>query len=127
MSNLIIAMSIGYEYETIKYFINSLNRTTFTNTLIIISDKEIKINGLNFNLIYEIVDFSKIPLKLNSPINWRHYLYKSIVDKYDKVEKIALMDIRDVIFQSNPFDIFNEDLLQCAMEDNSIDNCPRLL
>jgi hypothetical protein len=125
MSNIIVTTTIGYDFDTIKTFLNSLNSTSFKDRLIIIDEKiiDFDISNYNFEIIWEIVNKDDVPFKFIHNCNYRVFFYRKILDKYPDFDYIIFSDTRDVFFQINPFDFLNGDYIHCAMENNKIDNC----
>lgn len=57
--------------------------------------------------------------------NYRYFLfYDYLLKNPGRFANVLLTDIRDVVFQRNPFDIITTDALYVALETSIIDGCP---
>lgn len=126
-NNIIIAASINYRKEQINPFIQSLNQF-FEGTLVLFTNKSYNYKKLNYSIIeinpfvsYSNSIYGKI--KTRSANNIRFFWYKEFLKNYSSYNNILLTDIRDVVFQKNPFEFVQNKIL-VAQEDNCILNCP---
>lgn len=120
MENCIISTSIGYNYKHIEVFINSID---FKCDLILFTDKHFRLNGhKSLNVIQINVKKIKLPVKynLNTPNNIRLLWYMYYLKSNPNYKNIMLSDIRDVFFQSNPFDLITDDKMIVAEENIDI-------
>ena len=126
--NLIIGIVKGYDFETIAPFILSLRKTNFKGDLVLFtSGIDKKTNNLLQKYGVKLIPFEKDYHYIKSPNNHKlpkkcssemspncsryvmYYLY--LLKNKQKYSKIMLADVRDVIFQLNPFDFdFNKKL-----------------
>lgn len=126
---VIFCLALNYKWNNVKYFILSLNRTSYNGHVILLVEENSTLISmrlsLNFNISFIFVTrrypyISKNNIHYNIDINkantvmikfhkfsftvYRHIIIKLWLDEYLYLFKYyALIDIRDVIFQSNPF------------------------
>lgn len=139
--NLILTIAENYNYEKIKPFVESLQNTGFNGDLVIFC------HNLDKNAVKKLkekkvtlVEYKKNPIRLNlskeKKINfilskklhifqYRHILYYLFLKKYShKYKNVFLTDIRDVIFQKDPFDFNLGNKLNVFLEEEKIKDCP---
>lgn len=138
--DLILGIVDNYNFFKIERFFRSLFKTNFNGHVCIFigpnTDQSVVTNlsKLGVELISYQNQFPYIhaphPDNFNSlpdPIhiwNFRHFLYYDYLLKNEgKFRNILLSDIKDVIFQVNPFDFPLIDSLYVAMERQSIADC----
>lgn len=118
--NLIIATAAGYKFDQIELFLKTLNYF-FDGELLLLTDQKFRLPLYNFKT--RIGDISSdyfrhsVPFSLNSPNNRRLYFAKKFINDNTQYRKIFLTDIRDVIFQEDPFNALINEKLQVAVED----------
>ena len=136
MKNLIIGVIKNYNFRDVKPFVSTLMKTGykgevvfFCNNVSIESQDKLRKHGvtcINFGISYPYVEkqysadigilpksFSK-QLHLFSLRQILYYLYLNNCGK--KYENIMLTDVRDVIFQKDPFDFIINGNLCCTLE-----------
>lgn len=108
--NLILTSMINYKWKDIEPFFLSLEKANIKNYECIVwvynIDKYTKIKIKQYAKIIDIDNkFIKTMKKNNYFITeWRHILYKDFLkNNKEKYDKVLLVDIRDVIFQSDIF------------------------
>lgn len=105
--NAVIGIATGYGFEELKPFFTSLRLSGFRGrALLLAGNLEPATKALLGRLGAEILAFS-YPAE-NAPslvVNGRFYLYRRLLaDLAGEVDNILLTDIRDVVFQADPFD-----------------------
>jgi hypothetical protein len=122
MKNVILTAAIGYNYSQINNFIKSIK---FPCDLVLFCDRDYKINN-HFVGDIKLINVKKNPIiikwDLNTPNNIRLLWYKKYLEENIDYNKILLTDIRDVVFQSSPFDLVNDSRLVVAKEDVLLKN-----
>lgn len=121
--NLVIGLAIGYNVEKIQNFILSL-RQYYSDAVLFVLDKE-------NNEVLEFFDKNNIhSIILDEPVNLqiigfeRWQIYKDMINEYfPDVENILTSDVRDVVFQGNPFDHFTDAELEFSTEPLKIGEC----
>ena len=106
--NLVLGAIYGYDWEKVKHFVISLRKhykgkVGFIVDQNIINNEELKQKLLDTYDIDLIVYEEK--LQSNHEIqNNRFELYSDIINEYyNDIEKVFITDVRDVIFQDDPF------------------------
>jgi len=111
MRDLVIGAVSNYNYDEIKYWVNSLNSCGFTGEKVLlcynIKDEVIEIlNSKSINTIKINDDGKDILVK-------RFYHYWIILNrlqKYENFRYVISTDVRDVIFQKNPSEWLEKNL-----------------
>ena len=104
--NLVLGAIYGYDWDKIEHFVVSL-RKHYDGKVAFIIDQQVEDNTkLKNQLAYFNIDTYLYNVKLNSNHeiqNNRFELYSNIIEKYTEVDKVFITDVRDVLFQSDPF------------------------
>jgi hypothetical protein len=106
MNNVVIGTALNYGVEHIKNFVLSFRKYNTVDDIILIYRKNdiAKIGDFIQKHNVKVVDFEpydKVPIHV---VASRFLKYLDIVDQFKDYKNILLADIRDVFFQSNPFD-----------------------
>ncbi len=118
--NLIIAIASGYKFEQIELFLKTLN-DYFSDELLLLTDQKYKLPSYRFKI--ELGDIQSdyfqrsVPFPFNSANNRRLYFAKKFINDNKQYQNIFLTDIRDVIFQEDPFNAIINEKLQVAVEE----------
>lgn len=120
--DLIIGTAINYQINDLKNFINSFRHFNSDAKVILLTGS---INDeTNDYLLKNNIDFfpiSNINTSWSKLVNKRFLIYLSILkSSFFKFNNIFVTDVRDVLFQSNPFQSLPTDYLYFALEDESI-------
>lgn len=121
--NLVIGLAIGYPVEKIQNFVLSL-RQYYDGNVVFITDSEDQAMMQFFNThdIYSIVLEEKVNVGLIGFERWS--IYRDVINEYfSDVENILTSDVRDVVFQGNPFDHFTDAELEFSTEPLKIGEC----
>jgi hypothetical protein len=131
--NLILTISDNYNFFHLSRFFLSLFKTSFRGKAVLFAGShtgEQSIKALQ-RMGVEVIRYAPAFPYINTPhpnnfqklpdpihiYNFRHFLYYDYLLKYgDNFEKVLLTDVRDVIFQRDPFDFTMHDALYVAME-----------
>ena len=137
---LILGTAMGYNFEHLKPFIFSLKKSGFQGDLCLFVSKLdrntyslLQKSGVQLIPFKEEYPFTK-KFRISDdlfPENFfhskisvkylRYILYYLYLSKYrSKYSKILITDVRDIIFQRNPFDFDFKDGLCCFIEDNHV-------
>ncbi len=138
MADLILGTVRNYSYSQIKPFLDSLFRTDFSGQVVFF------VSGLSQTAMrhlrergVELIPFSKnypflldyndvlpdlgLPIKYSLPLSLcteRFVMYYLYLNRYgQKYNRVMLTDVRDVIFQRNPFAFNDNDCLSVFLED----------
>lgn len=101
MKNLVIGTALNYDEENVKPFVLSLRKYYQDDVIFLISNASE--NFINFLKQYKITTY-KIPNSRNQDeiCSMRHKYYEKIVSE-NEFKNVLLSDVRDVIFQKDPF------------------------
>jgi hypothetical protein len=121
--NLIMGMAYNYDHEKIDIFVKSL-RQYYDGKIVLVT------GPLNDRMQKYFDDHNLISYEVDEEVNTsllffiRWNLYKHIIEEYfPDVENIILSDIRDVVFQDNPFDHLSGKDLDFSPEPEMLRNC----
>lgn len=126
--NLILSIITNYPYKKVKPFIDTLNMTKFDGDLVFfydnISSKTIKLLLKNGAKLISF-DSKEYESKGLSVVRARFLLYRNFIEKNkDKYGLVFITDVRDVVFQSNPFDFKSYSKINFFLEEEKIKNSP---
>jgi hypothetical protein len=137
MRDLILGIINGYAYYEIRRFMVSLRQTNSSAHLCLFAGPAIgsgtrqKLRRLGAEVVDYAEDFPFIrephpdaPASLPSPIyifNYRHFLYYDYLLKHGGAYRnVLLTDVKDVVFQADPFGFQVADAVHVAMENTNI-------
>lgn len=106
MSNVVIGTALNYSVEHIKNFILSFRKYNISDDIILIYRQNDVHAISDFIQKYNVklVDFTPYDTLPIHVVSSRFLKYLDIVNHFKEYDRILLADIRDVFFQSNPFD-----------------------
>jgi len=122
--DVILGMAAGYDIKTLQPFLRSLIESEYKGRIVFF------VNSIdNETTTYlrqhsiELCFFGQGDIPLASQ---RFFLYKQFIEQDPRISQIMITDVRDVIFQCNPFTVCNDDKLYCFEEDRSmtLSTCP---
>lgn len=121
--NLIMSLATGYTVDQIQNFVFSL-RKYYNGQICVITDVRTP-EFLDFLTKYSIDNFilnEQVHFAQVGLLRWK--LTKHVLEtQYPDIENIILSDIRDVIFQGNPFDFLSGKSLDFSVELKRIKEC----
>lgn len=127
--NLVLGAIYGYDWEKVKHFVISL-RKHYDGKIAFIIDESIRKDTsmmIKFNEYDIHTHLYEEKLSSNHEIqNNRFELYPTIINEYySNVERIFITDVRDVIFQDDPFvnEFADKQELEFYYEPELIGNC----
>lgn len=117
-NDLILGTAVGYNVDTIRPFIVSLLTSGYHGRIVLFLEDPC--NDTARFLRKHSVEIR--PYKTSHfPINiWRFFLYLQFLKQEHSIDRIMITDVRDVIFQDDPFVICTDDKLYCFEEDRSM-------
>jgi hypothetical protein len=124
MNNVILGTAVGYDISAIQAFILSLMKSKYKGRVVLFVDD---LNNDTAKYLREkkvdIHSFGSIILPINIQ---RFFLYKRFIEQEHHISHIMITDVRDVIFQDDPFTFCNGNNLYCFEEDKSMTlaSCP---
>ena len=109
MKDLIIGCSTGYKWDTIKYWVNSINQSGFTGDRVMImmnADKETvdRVTDTGFKVIgFKRDEQGNLVYQSNIMVHVERFLHIYNYLSQNEYRYVITTDVKDVIFQSNPF------------------------
>lgn len=136
--NLVLGYCSGYNYHQVSPFVESLTKVIGSDRIVFFVScldsrtiKRLRSKGIELifhSAVYpyfeDISPYRKdVPAELKdkhlSPNSLRYILYRAFLKSLaGKVDWILHSDTRDVVFQSNPFQYYNQEGLYCFLEDS---------
>jgi hypothetical protein len=128
--NLVMGLAANYNKEKIFSFVTSLRNSGYADDVVLLT------TCLDEETISFLKYWNVIPVKCWQSLfsylhmqSFRHiayYDYLSNLPPEGCYKRIFLTDVRDVVFQENPFDVIPEDNITFFLEDRhlSIGSCP---
>jgi len=117
-----MSAAYGYDVNSLKPFVYSLRKYYDDKVVFVI--KELTDELEKFFVEYHITHITLSGLNQNNDIQWMRYsIFSSILQQYD-VERVFISDVRDVVFQNDPFINTNIDYdVEFFEEPEKIRNC----
>jgi hypothetical protein len=118
MRDLIIGCSTNYDWDKLKYWINSINQSGFTGEKVLVlmnCDREtcIKVNEAGFKIIGfkqdedgNLVHESKLMVHVERFL----HIYAFLKQNQEKFRYVITTDVKDVVFQKNPSDWIHDSI-----------------
>ncbi len=127
MSSLILTTAFGYESWQADLFLRSIP-DSFSGDIVVFCDRKIALSSVAGHCKVVTAEshpqFFQKKLNLNSSNNSRYLFYKNYLDQLQSPpEEILLCDLRDVVFQENPFHGLGDGLLHVAAEPIGLAEC----
>jgi hypothetical protein len=111
MKDLIIGNASGYDWDQLKYWINSIKKSGFEGDVVIVGtdmtkktiDKLTSV-GVQLELYGEATDDGGIKAHRNGVphVERFFYIWNYLNNNRDKYDRVIATDTRDVVFQTNP-------------------------
>lgn len=126
--NLILGLAAGYHYGDVRPFLASLDREAYAGDLVLfVSETTRDIERIRAHGT-ELAPMTRRPGLEDVPCNGlRYFLYLDwLADCGREYDRILICDVRDVVFQADPFAFAWPDGVSCALEDPSatVGSCP---
>lgn len=126
MANLVLGASFGYSPNQIEVFVKSLRKHYSDPVMLVVDSLS---NGLeeffnNYNISSYIHPINLTNIRPIEIFSIRHRCYRSILEyNFLDCEKILISDVRDVLFQGNPFSHNINTKLEFFLEPKQIKDC----
>lgn len=119
--NLVLGAAGGYNIEEVQTFICSFRKSNPYDDIILLTDDHINSDLQSFFKDYAVktAPFLKTDFKDTVINNSRFIEYIDIINQND-YKNILLTDVRDVVFQANPFDNLPDSYLYLFSEDPGV-------
>lgn len=123
MNNLVLGTAFGYSVDKIKPFVLSLRRY-YTGTIVFLVNELTPETDKFFQEqeIYTYIPDRPITKEYGNVARFRHYL-DCIEENFADIDNIFLTDIRDVVFQSDPFANYPVKSIEFFAEPELFKNC----
>ena len=125
--NLILGLAAGYHLGDVGPFLRSLSLTGCESRCVLfVSDTTRDLDRMAA-LGAEIVPSVRTAALDNVPYNaLRYFLYRGMLRREDDFDRVLLTDVRDVVFQTDPFAFSWPDGVNVVLEDPSValGECP---
>ena len=125
MRDLILGATFHLEERQLTPFLDSLQETEFTGEVVFfVSENESQISRfLREEKQIRVCTFDEKSYSM--PIHaFRYFLYRDFLEAFaNKYDRVMIADVRDVLFQRDPFDFDMSDL-NVFLEDVIIGQCP---
>lgn len=125
-NNLILGLAAGYHYGDVRPFLASLDRAAYTGDLVFfVSDTTRDQKRMSEHPV-TLLPLTRGPGQEQVPYNGlRYFLYRDWLETCGTIyDRILISDVRDVIFQSDPFAFKWADGLNATLEDATVGGCP---
>jgi len=125
---LILGLAAGYHYGDVRPFLSSLEQSGYQGECVLfVSDTTRDLERMREHAV-TVIPLERPESLAHLPYNaLRYFLYLDYVNGSDKkYDRILVSDVRDVIFQRNPFDFPWSDGINCTLEDKrmTLGMCP---
>lgn len=122
MTNLVLGAAIGYKLDKIKPFILSL-RKHYHDKVILLIDKvdEESRSFFNENNIQPVLPSEYLDPKISYVIRFNYFL--QILKNEKQINNVFISDVRDVVFQEDPFERYMNNDLEFFAEPEFIGKC----
>lgn len=116
---LVLGLAAGYHAGDVRPFLRSLGAVGFSGQCVLFVSPTTRGTDEMQRLGARVVQFERPAEMSHVPYNaWRYFLYLDFLRAApERHERILLTDVRDVIFQRNPFALPWEDGLHVMLED----------
>ena len=126
--NLILGLAAGYHYGDVRPFLASLDRVAYAGDLVLfVSETTRDLDRMQQHPV-TLVPVERAPGLTTMPYNGlRYFLYRDWLASCGRTyDRILISDVRDVVFQLDPFAFDWPNGLNCTLEDRSVTvgGCP---
>lgn len=118
MEDLIIGCSTNYNWDTLKYWVNSINKSGFKGKKVLIAlncDKDTaqKVSDAGFTVVgYNQDDAGNLIYNSNIPVHVERFLHIFNILAQNEFRYVITTDVKDVIFQKDPIPFVEQSLFQ---------------
>ena len=127
-NNCILGLAAGYHYGDVRPFLLSLDRVGYTGRRVLFVSETTRDLERMAEHDVTIILLKRSEELAHVPYNaLRYFLYLDFLKQYvEPFERILISDVRDVVFQRDPFGFSWLDGINCTLEDRrvSIGQCP---
>jgi len=118
--DLIIGAAVGYDWNKLKYWVNSITKSDFTGDVVIVGTDmskdtmdKLTERGIKLSLYGTVQPDGSVKAFTNGAphVERFFYIYNYLNTVEDQYQNVITTDIRDVIFQTNPSEWLEENLI----------------
>lgn len=121
-NNLVLGAAFGYGIDKIKPFVLSLRRYYDGLVVFVVNGVDEQLNDFfNTHNIYTYEPEMPLDRGYGNVDRFRHYI--DCLENFEDVDNILLTDIRDVIFQGNPFATYPNHAIEFFAEPELLGKC----
>lgn len=125
---LVMGLAAGYHAGDVRPFLTSLRATGFTGRCVLFASPTTRDTGRMADMGADILPFERPPALAHLPYNaLRYFLYLDLLRQAPRpYARVLISDVRDVIFQRDPFSFPWTEGLNVTLEDArmTIGTCP---
>lgn len=127
-SDCVLTTAIGYEPTDAELFLRSLKAFSNARVFVFADDSLSKLPSscAQVTILHEKShpELFRSGIELNTPNNERYFWYRNLLlQQGNAFNRILLADLRDVVFQADPFELVSGSGLQVAAEPVRLGNC----
>jgi hypothetical protein len=126
MNNLILGTAFGYGPNQIEVFVKSLRKYSNSQVMLVVDSLSEELTNFltdyNISTYLHPVDLTNI--RVSEIFNIRHKCYRNILEyNFLDVDRVFISDVRDVVFQGDPFGHVTDTDLEFFLEPKQIKDC----
>ena len=125
MTNLVLGAAFNYTKDQVKPFLLSL-RQHYSDEIVLLINDQTDQQTLDFyeeNSVYTYIPDETLTRDTGNVRRFYHYL--DCLEHFEHTDNILLTDVRDVIFQSDPFENYPQHQLEFFAEPEIFENCTK--
>ena len=118
MKNLLLGTALNYGVEQVRSFILSFRKHNSKDDIALLISPEREAELSEFFATHSVKGIIFNPLRTINPCNTRLIKYRSVIDDSWMYDAFLISDVRDVVFQADPFKDLPRDFVYCFEEDS---------
>ena len=106
MNNLILGTAFGYGPNQIEVFVKSLRKYSNSQVMLVVDSLSEELTNFltSYNISAYLHPIDLTNIRVSEIFNIRHKCYRDILEyNFLDVERVFISDVRDVVFQGDPF------------------------
>ena len=126
MNNLILGTSFGYGPHQLEVFVKSLRKYSDSQAMLVVDSLSEELTDFfsEYNISTYLYPIDLTNVRAAEIFNIRHKCYRDILEyNFLDVERVFISDVRDVLFQSDPFAHVTDTDLEFFLEPKQIKDC----
>lgn len=118
MKNLLLGTAINYGVDKVRNFVISFRKHNSKDDIFLLISPDREAELAQFFKDYRVTGVLFNPVDNINPCNTRLVKYRSIIQDSWMYDAFFISDVRDVVFQADPFKDITENFLYCFQEDS---------